>query len=855
LLKAKEDHAKLRDTLQEYCIDRITQIQEHQRLTPEKQHELGARFLKSQGRSVSWGETSFGESIDAPLYTCACCGYRDFDCDGRQYQDVNLDEGLDVLKLNEYEWKVHQDRIQVDDQNPLKLPVDMDGNTKEFKTSKVYSIWPQDDELIRDLNQECRKAEGSRKYDDGLFEYTKQHGKQAKLFHLHPEFVEKYTNDNGKFGFKAKMCSDCYRSVTNKDKETGKPKPMIPELSIANGIDFGDYNRVGLTPLTPRERHIISKVRHCINIIKIEGISGANKHSTIKGCGIIFDHDCPQVVRNLLTPESINGDVQLQFVDHKGEYDRLIAKAIRSAYVSGRAYVIYQWLEVLRRINKWYEDDAALPPFNEFKQTVEDCNNELIKQATLTGDKNLEKQVNIRRDDYAAIRDITPSNTARVDDNNEDESDGDDLPMPMRHVYLTDSEKTAYDNRADLDNNFVHACATTLKVDVKDGQAQYEHEAAQKQQTKSFRGEEPLNEFLTGDESLVKAHADVFLLGTAYDSYHKAPRLTTKQRKHLLMQFNCAAASCVPLIFHLFDQMQRHEVVKAVHAKTQDKEKFDAFVKMFTSDEFQDKLQKALVDPHGPVGREVIRKISPMLASVGRSVTFGALERDRSKGEILALGRRFGCAPSFLTFAIDDVNSATSIRLVTPSSNNNEFPSRVSGETYEALRNGFDVDGHIPIPKTYLERLTRLTKNPVGAALLYKKFVEDVLTILIGGKSTSSRRTSFVLDNDSNGIFGTNIAYFGKTETTGRGSLHFHVVLWGGISPDFLELMADIPELCKRVGSVLESMYSVTLTKEQHVADLVKKETDELCSYEDDTKPTYRTCRYLIIKGLSYGAL
>ena len=139
------------------------QIQEHQRLTPEKQHELGARFLKSQGRGVSWGETSFGESIDAPLYTCACCGYRDFDCDGRQYQDVNLDEGLDVLKLNEYEWKVHQDRIQVDDQNPLKLPVDKDGNTKEFKTSKVYSIWPQDDELIKDLNQKCSMAEGSRK--------------------------------------------------------------------------------------------------------------------------------------------------------------------------------------------------------------------------------------------------------------------------------------------------------------------------------------------------------------------------------------------------------------------------------------------------------------------------------------------------------------------------------------------------------------------------------------------------------------------------------------------------------------------------------------------------------------------
>ena len=72
--------------------------------------------------------------------------------------------------------------------------------------------------------------------------------------------------------------------------------------------------------------------------------------------------------------------------------------------------------------------------------------------------------------------------------------------------------------------------------------------------------------------------------------------------------------------------------------------------------------------------------------------------------------------------------------------------------------------------------------------------------------------------NDSAGVAGTNIAYFGKTETTGRGSLHFHVVLWGGISPDLLELVSDMPEMCRRVGSILESMYSASLTKEWHVA-------------------------------------
>ena len=332
-----------------------------------------------------------------------------------------------------------------------------------------------------------------------------------------------------------------------------------------------------------------------------------------------------------------------------------------------------------------------------------------------------------------------------------------------------------------------------------------------------------MNEFITLDDTLVKAHPEVFLLGTAYNK--SIPSLSSKECIHLLLQFTTAAASCQPLMFHLFDQKQRHETIRAVHAKTKEKQQWDKFVNEFMSPLFQDKLRKAVANPNSRAGKYVMKKLAPMLESSGKSATFGALESARSKGEIIALGRRFGCAPTFLTFAIDDVNSATAIRMTMRSSDNNEYPSCVSGEVYEAIRNHFAIDGDIPIPKSYSERYARLTKNPVGAALVYKKFVEDILSILVGGRSPSARRTTFTSCNhDSIGIAGTNLAHFGKTETTGRGSLHYHVVLWGGISPDILELISDIPELCKRVGSILESMYSASLDKSWHVADLTLKE-------------------------------
>ena len=643
------------------------QIQEHQELTPSKQHELGARFLEAQGRGVSWGKNSFGgdscgsDSIDALLVTCASCGCRDFECDGNQYVDLTLANGLDVLKMNDEDWKCHSDRLYFESSHRLEIPVSNDYETKIIKASKVYSMWPQDDNKISDdLFDESKKAKGSRKYDDRLFEIEPHscddkcattengdiiclidHGPRYKRYHLHPEFVEEYKMDNGKYGIRAKICRTCHDSIKD-----GK----IPELSLANGVDFGDYRRIGLTPLTLRERHIISKVRHFINIIKIEGSNKEKKgreekeqynhHSAMKGCGIIFDHDCPQVVKKLLTPESINGDVQLQFVCHEGEYDRLVAKAIGSANVKGRAFVIYQWLAVLKHINKWYKHDKLVPHlemsyFHEFKHLIDECNNDLIHGAIRT-DKTVERVANIARDDVAGIRSTTSSNSKRSEE--EEEEVELECDFPMRCVNLTSSTKTKYNHRDDVDHLFFVEAAQTLKVDVKDSKTRYEAAKV----TKSYRERNPVNEFLTGDEGLVKAHVDVFLLGTAYDKKHVSPHLTARQRNHLLMQFTTNAASCICLIFHLFDQMQRHSSIRSVHAKTMNMKKFQGFVKEVTSDDFQVKLRNAVANPSSPDGRYVMKKLVPMLASAGRTTTFGALERDRSKGEILALGRRFG---------------------------------------------------------------------------------------------------------------------------------------------------------------------------------------------------------------------
>ena len=69
-------------------------------------------------------------------------------------------------------------------------------------------------------------------------------------------------NRNNKFYIN--LCSNCTESIKNKNK--------IPELYIANGVDFGDYTRIGLTKLSVIENCLISRLRLYIQVIKIESV-------------------------------------------------------------------------------------------------------------------------------------------------------------------------------------------------------------------------------------------------------------------------------------------------------------------------------------------------------------------------------------------------------------------------------------------------------------------------------------------------------------------------------------------------------------------------------------------------------
>lgn len=65
-----------------------------------------------------------------------------------------------------------------------------------------------------------------------------------------------------------------------------------------------------------------------------------------------------------------------------------------------------------------------------------------------------------------------------------------------------------------------------------------------------------------------------------------------------------------------------------------------------------------------------------------------------------------------------------------------------------------------------------------------------------------------------------------------RGGLHFHVIIWGGLSPELLECVATVPELMDAVTTVLESQFRTSLPRELHVYDLIKRNKGRTCRGE-----------------------
>ena len=214
-----------------------------------------------------------------------------------------------------------------------------------------------------------------------VFEARSDADGSPSYWHLHPELVDEIPGPDGVLTWETMLCPHCLSQA-----KAGK----VPPRSIAAGIDFGSYHRLGLTLPSLHEQLIIARTRLYFAVIKAcSNTSGASCNQDVRNIlqchAILFPHDAPDVAvqyfnsnlfgeNGILNVDQMRSMLMLCLVDEKGKVDKLASAVFKATNIIGKPWVVAQWLLVLQRLNPHYFD---LNVSEISKDRLEQCFSEL----------------------------------------------------------------------------------------------------------------------------------------------------------------------------------------------------------------------------------------------------------------------------------------------------------------------------------------------------------------------------------------------------------------------------------------------------------------------------------------------
>ena len=380
----------------------------------------------------------------------------------------------------------------------------------------------------------------------------------------------------------------------------------------------------------------------------------------------------------------------------------------------------------------------------------------------------------------------------------------------------------------------------------------------------SQRKKHPCNEIDDGEKLLAMAFPSVFLLGKSYK--RGAAKLTKAQRNHMLHQHTKVPERNRMLLAYLYNSRQRFEVNMGVTAHVAENPKSVLIIQeMLTNPKVKEAFENLKKDPNSPrtksAAKSLARKYSPLLRFSGRNVSYGAVECYGLKSCVMEMCKRFGLPSSFFTFSFSDSDNPRSNRASYHTVNNKKFPAcfeegGVHGD------NGLDFmmklkaastlqsEGALPVHESHTPdaRARASMSNPVTYVSESKSLIFDVLEILLGKppenfagrwEGTSRRKTRYF--GFDKGVNGHCIAYIGVPEDHAKGTIHYHILFFGGLPPYALQKFAKIEELIPSIASVLDSVYKSQLPTPVLVSklftDIVQKPGSVFRRGVDNQKP------------------
>ena len=308
----------------------------------------------------------------------------------------------------------------------------------------------------------------------------------------------------------------------------------------------------------------------------------------------------------------------------------------------------------------------------------------------------------------------------------------------------------------------------------------------------------PMNEFTDNSRLLCLAFPYLFMLGRCYPH---AGSLKQRYVNHLLFQHDQRFSQDNRLLFLLFNQLQRHKSCHGISARIRGNPSEIASIEEILSTEPDLFRGVPPIDVQSKLENdcEFRAKVMKLLRFVeigGAKVPYSPAESKCNLSRLSSMLLKHGLPSWWMTLSPAMHDSPLALRL--------------------AVDDSFDEGQiqYITLPQSVKERLKLVANNPVTAARVFHKMVnaviEHLLQLDVFNRSASSQTRK--------GAVGVLKSYFICFEAQGRGSLHYHGLLWGSITPTVCSQNAHDGEKSSLISNFFDSVWSASFPLDAHQA-------------------------------------
>ena len=606
------------------------------------------------------------------------------------------------------------------------------------------------------------------------------HEHNGRLYHL---------DRAGCSGGKVQMCVKCTKAC----KDYGTMSDVWPPNMVVGGSDFGSPSVLGLEPLGLAERVVVSKVRVFDSIIKLSPHNDGSQDA-LKGQVVSFKHDAADQVADAgctldgFLDCDVSKHLHVMFVGAEAIWGRLKTSQLVLREIEVDAKKIIMWLVALSVFNNEYKglrqtffpDPKSPTAFHNGTFDValtqahfDDRLDSIVHGATIA--------------DSGVAQELNQAGGAPLHTEQASTRPTSDEQLALPHVFL--------------DAPIGHRCDQSPEEQTLRGAI------SARVGVSATGGSEPLSEFSENDTLILGAFPDLFFLGTGVAKCGSVPNPVVKAwLHHHSMRFERNAQ----LLFLLFNQKQRHKVCQDVVA-TVNSQNMQEFCDLINHDDFLERANSALLDLESDSSKALISQITRLSMMAGKEVPFSSAERQAAVGKLYSMVQFYGLPSWFVT--------------VSPGETNNKLVMTISSQPDPGWSEqgivGDNVKSRAPFKWStefdYSKRARRVAENPVAAAKHFAALAHAMMEHLCKLPCHNKRKKTCL---GGRGALGQMIAHFAALECQGRGSLHFHAVMWSGLTPELLQALAtkdpDLSGLKAKAAEVLDSMATAKLDAERH---------------------------------------